>query len=80
MSPKRREYVKCPRCGNDGQSGPPGLKVSDYEHLEAVSVPVDGGGFANLIGDDLPVRVTCQACGKSWPMNRHQVRVEKRKP
>jgi hypothetical protein len=68
----RRRYVECPRCGHSGADGPPGLRVSEYENLEAVVVDDQV-----LVGESLPIRVTCGACGHSWPMPR-ATRREKR--
>jgi uncharacterized protein YbaR (Trm112 family) len=68
------EFVSCPRCKQPGNR-PPGLKLDDYQHLEAVFVDDTA-----LVGDDLPQRVTCRNCGYSWPVPGGSIKVRKPRP
>jgi hypothetical protein len=62
--------VVCPRCGQRGNERP-GLKLGDYEGLQAV-----------FVGDELvpgftPQRIVCQSCWHSWPVARGSVEIRK---
>ena len=71
--PRRRTTAAvvavCPRCGQAGDERP-GLRLGEYERLEAVWV-----GDTALVGDNLPQKLTCAACGHSWPVARGVIRV-----
>jgi hypothetical protein len=66
---EQRQFVECPKCGQPGNQ-PPGLKLEEWDTLEAV--------FSN---DDLamlePQKLRCLNCGAQWPVPRGSITVRK---
>lgn len=70
MKPPAPKPVECV-CGQRGDR-PPGIKLSEYEHLTAVFVD---NGPTDLGSVPTPQRLTCRSCGRSWPIVRGSITV-----
>ena len=66
-----KPVVVCPQCGQHGDN-PPGFRLEDYPHLQAVIIEE-----AALVGPNLPQRLVCRNCGHAEPVARGSIEVRK---